>query len=60
MTRRLEKAGFEIERLRYGNVDNFWATRGKAAPCSASRDTPTSFRPVRSKNGNPTPSARRA
>jgi succinyl-diaminopimelate desuccinylase len=32
MTRRLAGAGFEIENLRYGNVDNFWATRGKGAP----------------------------
>ena len=32
MTRRLAEAGFEIENLRYGNVDNFWATRGKGGP----------------------------
>ena len=32
MTRRLAAAGFEIENLRYGNVDNFWATRGKGGP----------------------------
>ncbi len=32
MTRRLESAGFEIENLRYGNVDNFWATRGAGGP----------------------------
>ena len=32
MTRRLATAGFEIENLRYGNVDNFWATRGKGGP----------------------------
>jgi len=32
MTRRLAGAGFEIENLRYGNVDNFWATRGKGGP----------------------------
>ena len=24
----LQKLGFDIERLRYGDVDNFWATRG--------------------------------
>ncbi len=28
MIGRLEAAGFAIERLRYGNVDNFWATHG--------------------------------
>src|SRR3954471_7707959 len=32
MTRRLAAAGFEIENLRYGNVDNFWATRGAGSP----------------------------
>lgn len=29
---RLEKLGFKIERMRFGNVDNFWARRGTAAP----------------------------
>ena len=32
MTRRLAAAGFKIENLRYGNVDNFWATRGNGGP----------------------------
>ncbi len=32
MTARLAAAGFKIENLRYGNVDNFWATRGKEGP----------------------------
>ncbi len=32
MTRRLAEAGFQVENLRYGNVDNFWATRGKSGP----------------------------
>lgn len=32
MTRRLAAAGFQIERLRYGNVENFWARRGTAGP----------------------------
>jgi succinyl-diaminopimelate desuccinylase len=32
MTRRLANLGFEIENLRYGNVDNFWATHGKGGP----------------------------
>jgi succinyl-diaminopimelate desuccinylase len=31
MIERLEAIGFVTERLRYGNVDNFWATRGPAA-----------------------------
>src|SRR5574340_861928 len=29
---RLEKLGFRIERMRCGNVDNFWARRGTAGP----------------------------
>jgi len=32
MSRRLEAAGFRIERLRYGIVDNLWARRGTEAP----------------------------
>jgi succinyl-diaminopimelate desuccinylase len=32
MAVRLERAGFTVERLRYGNVDNFWARRGSGAP----------------------------
>jgi succinyl-diaminopimelate desuccinylase len=32
MIARLAACGFEIERLRYGTVDNFWARRGKEAP----------------------------
>ncbi|MDD5330866.1 MAG: succinyl-diaminopimelate desuccinylase, partial [Sulfuricella sp.] len=29
---RLEKIGFKIERMRFGEVDNFWARRGTSAP----------------------------
>jgi succinyl-diaminopimelate desuccinylase len=32
MTRRLAAVGFQVESLRFGNVDNFWATRGKGGP----------------------------
>lgn len=32
MTARLEAAGFAIEPLRFGNVENFWARRGRRAP----------------------------
>jgi len=32
MAERLERAGFRIEKLRYGNVDNLWARRGEVAP----------------------------
>jgi succinyl-diaminopimelate desuccinylase len=32
MTQRLAAAGFRIENLRYGSVDNFWATRGSGGP----------------------------
>ncbi len=29
---RLESLGFSIERMRFGNVDNFWARRGTTGP----------------------------
>src|ERR1035438_51346 len=29
---RLQKLSFHIERMRFGNVDNFWARRGTATP----------------------------
>ncbi|MGH8253432.1 MAG: succinyl-diaminopimelate desuccinylase [Steroidobacteraceae bacterium] len=32
IARRLEAAGFKIEHLRYGPVDNLWAVRGQGAP----------------------------
>jgi succinyl-diaminopimelate desuccinylase len=32
MAERLERAGFRIENLRYGSVDNLWARRGADAP----------------------------
>ncbi len=32
---RLEKLGFKIERMRFGNVDNFWARHGTDAPIVA-------------------------
>ncbi len=32
MIARLEKLGFNIERMRFGDVDNFYARRGNAAP----------------------------
>ena len=32
MSRRLESVGFNVERLRYGIVDNIWARRGTTAP----------------------------
>lgn len=35
MIERLEKAGFRVERLRFGDVDNFWARRGDAGPVLA-------------------------
>jgi succinyl-diaminopimelate desuccinylase len=32
MASHLSRAGFRIENLRYGNVDNLWATRGNGGP----------------------------
>jgi len=35
MIERLERIGFTVERLRFGDVDNFWATRGDRGPLLA-------------------------
>lgn len=35
MIRRLEAIGFQVERLRFGEVDNFWARRGNSGPVFA-------------------------
>ena len=35
MIERLKKIGFEIHPLKFGNVDNFWATRGNSGPIFA-------------------------
>ncbi|WP_417597157.1 succinyl-diaminopimelate desuccinylase [Oceanospirillum sp.] len=35
MIERLEAIGFNVERLRFGNVDNFWARRGTEVPVLA-------------------------
>ncbi len=35
MIERLSAIGFNIEHLRFGNVDNFWATRGESGPILA-------------------------
>ncbi|MEG3193983.1 M20/M25/M40 family metallo-hydrolase, partial [Lysobacter sp. D1-1-M9] len=32
LTERLQRAGFTCEHLRYGAVDNLWATHGKEGP----------------------------
>lgn len=32
MIGRLENAGFKVQRLRFGDVDNFWAIRGEEGP----------------------------
>ncbi|MBA1331413.1 succinyl-diaminopimelate desuccinylase, partial [Candidatus Endoriftia persephone str. Guaymas] len=32
MIERLQALGFRIERLRFGNTDNFWARRGDNGP----------------------------
>ncbi len=32
LAQRLEKIGFHIERMRFGEVDNLWARRGNASP----------------------------
>ncbi|MBS0430805.1 MAG: succinyl-diaminopimelate desuccinylase, partial [Proteobacteria bacterium] len=32
IAQRLQRAGFRCEHLRYGEVDNLWATHGQGAP----------------------------
>jgi succinyl-diaminopimelate desuccinylase len=32
LSERLERIGFTVERLRFNNVDNFWARRGSSGP----------------------------
>jgi succinyl-diaminopimelate desuccinylase len=32
MIERLERAGFAVERMPFGNVQNFWARRGTSGP----------------------------
>ena len=34
MIEHLQKIGFEVESLRFGDVDNFWAIKGDAGPTS--------------------------
>ncbi|MEN6587600.1 MAG: succinyl-diaminopimelate desuccinylase [Sulfuricella sp.] len=52
---RLEKIGFKIEKMRFGNVDNFWARRGNAAPlvCFAGHTDVVPSGPVESWNSDP-------
>lgn len=35
MIQRLQKIGFHVEKLRFGEVDNFWAIRGNSGPILA-------------------------
>lgn len=35
LSRRLEAVGFNVEQMRFGPVDNFWARRGEATPLLA-------------------------
>ncbi len=35
MIQRLEAIGFQVERMRFGDVDNFWARRGSQSPVVA-------------------------
>jgi succinyl-diaminopimelate desuccinylase len=61
MIERLAALGFQIERLRFGSVDNFWATHGKAAPvlCFAGHTDVVPAGPLEEWQSNPfTPSIR--
>ena len=53
---RLQAAGFDIESLRYGGVENLWARRGTAGPALLLRwATPTWCPPGRWRNGTGDP-----
>jgi succinyl-diaminopimelate desuccinylase len=61
MIQRLAAAGFQIERLRFGSVDNFWATHGTAEPvlCFAGHTDVVPAGPLEDWHSNPfTPSIR--
>jgi len=55
MAERLAAVGFQIERLRYGNVDNLWAVRGKAQPvlCFAGHTDVVPTGPLEQWHSNP-------
>jgi succinyl-diaminopimelate desuccinylase len=61
MIERLAAVGFQIERLRFGSVDNFWATHGTAEPvlCFAGHTDVVPAGPLEEWHSNPfTPSIR--
>ena len=52
---RLEKLGFRVERMRFGNVDNFWARKGDTSPviCFAGHTDVVPSGPVSSWKSDP-------
>ncbi len=52
---RLEKLGFRVERMRFGNVDNFWARKGETSPviCFAGHTDVVPSGPVASWKSDP-------
>lgn len=61
MIARLERLGFQIERMRFGKVDNFWARRGIASPviCFAGHTDVVPSGPVEKWDSDPyTPTVR--
>jgi len=52
---RLEKLGFRVERMRFGNVDNFWARKGDTSPviCFAGHTDVVPSGPVASWKSDP-------
>lgn len=55
LTDRLEKLGFRVERMRFGNVDNFWARKGDTSPviCFAGHTDVVPSGPVASWKSDP-------
>jgi len=55
LIKRLQKLGFHIESMRFGNVDNFWARRGSSAPvvCFAGHTDVVPTGPLEQWNSDP-------
>ena len=59
MIARLEAIGFKVERLRFEDVDNFWARRGNSAPLLGLAGIPMSYPPDHLRAGTATRSSLR-
>lgn len=53
MIERLEQVNFNIQRMRFGSTDNFWARRGEASPVVCFVGHTDESPPARSNCGSP-------